>query len=493
MKKIREASNKESIAIVSLILVSFILGFVVFKIDGIIMLSIGAIIAGVFANYLGHSWENIANSISLKVKEAIPAILILLSIGILVGCWMVGGTIPMMIYYGLKVVNPNYLYLTAFLVSIFISISTGTSWGTVGTIGVALIGVAVGLGAPLPIVAGAIISGAYFGDKMSPLSDTTNMSALAAKADLYKHIKQMTVTTVPAFFISCIVYYILGKNLGTASAIDSVIYSDMLSDLSNNFQFSFLLLLPPTIVIIGAITKKPTVPVLLFSSAVAMLLGFLVQNASISDVFMAAKSGYNASVIKSGVNFSQEVLKLLNRGGAASMFEGAIYVVVAFSFGGILSLTNCLNLALKNIMKPLKSVSSVCIAAGFSATTIVSIAQNSYISYFLVSDIFSKKFNDLKLKEENLSRILEDFVTVLEGLMPWTISGIYMSITLGVSALDFAPYAVFNWSCTLLSILYALTYKSIGKWAFAYKSPSEIEEENLEKYEEIIKEQVEGI
>ena len=166
--------------------------------------------------------------------------------------------------------------------------------------------------------------------------------------------------------------------------------------------------------------------------------------------------------------FLQEVLKLLNRGGVASMFEGTIYVIIAFTFGGILSVTNCLEIALRKLMAPIKDVRSVTITSGISASIVVSIAQNSYISYFLVSDIFGKKFKDLNLKPQNLSRILEDFVTVLEGIMPWTISGIYMATTLGVPAVEFAPYSIFNISCTLLSIFYGLTYKNISKWAFSY-------------------------
>lgn len=467
-KKIREATTLEASLVVFTIIVTFIIGFAFLQIDGIIMLGVGAAITGIFAKYLGYNWDDMAKSISNKIAEATPAILILLCIGLLVGTWMAGGVIPMMIYYGLKIINPNFLLTTAFFVSIFISLSTGTSWGTVGTIGVALIGVGIGLGAPLPMVAGAVVSGAYFGDKMSPLSDTTNMSALAAKADLYAHIKQMSVTTLPAMVIAAIAFTILGTKIGGAQALDSQIYTNMLHDLSTNFKFNLFLIIPPLMVLGGAILKKPTVPVLIFSSAIAMLLGFIFQNFSVGDVFSAAKSGFSASRMFPNTEFSPEVLKLLNRGGISSMFEGAIYVVIAFSFGGILSLTKCLEIALQNLMKPLKTVSSVVNAAGFSATIIVSIAQNSYISYFLVSDIFSKKFKELNLKEQNLSRTLEDFVTVLEGIMPWTISGIYMATTLGVPVTEFFPYAIFNWSCTILSIFYALTYKSFGKWAFSY-------------------------
>lgn len=363
-REIRTATNGQAVCVVVLILASLIIGFTVLKVDGIIMLTVAAVIAGLFAFYLGYSWDDITGAVSKKIAEAMPAILILLSIGLLVGTWMAGGVIPAMIYYGLKIVNPNFLLLTAFWVSVFISIATGTSWGTVGTIGVALIGVGVGLGVPLPMVAGAVISGAYFGDKMSPLSDTTNMSALAAKANLYDHIKQMFVTTVPAMTIACIAFTVMGLQF-KSSTIDSEIYTNMLRDLSANFRFSPFLVLPPVLVIGGAILKKPTVPVLILSSAVAMALGLTVQGFGHDIVFAAAKSGFSAAAAFPGKELSGEILTLLNRGGASSMFEGVIYVIIAFTFGGIIQLTNCLEIALKHVMKPLKTITSVVNAAGF--------------------------------------------------------------------------------------------------------------------------------
>lgn len=310
-REIRTATNGQAVCVVVLILASLIIGFTVLKVDGIIMLTVAAVIAGLFALYLGYSWDDITGAVSKKIAEAMPAILILLSIGLLVGTWMAGGVIPAMIYYGLKIVNPNFLLLTAFWVSVFISIATGTSWGTVGTIGVALIGVGVGLGVPLPMVAGAVISGAYFGDKMSPLSDTTNMSALAAKANLYDHIKQMFVTTVPAMIIACVAFTIMGLQF-KSSTIDSEIYTNMLRDLSANFRFSPFLVLPPVLVIGGAVLKKPTVPVLILSSAVAMVLGLTVQGFGHDIVFAAAKSGFSAAAAFPGKELSGEILTLLN-------------------------------------------------------------------------------------------------------------------------------------------------------------------------------------
>lgn len=467
-REIRGATHKEAIIALIIILASFIAGFLIFEIDGIIVLGIGAVLAGIFAWYLGYNYTQISEAIATKVSSAVPAILILLCIGLLVGTWMAAGVIPAMIYYGLQVVNIKFIFLTAFIVCIFISISTGTSWGTVGTIGVALMGIATGLDIPLPMMAGAVISGAYFGDKMSPLSDTTNMSALAAGADLYDHIKQMLVTTVPSMIIAGVMFTVLGFSVNNSGSVDVAIYKEMLFDLSANFNFNILLILPPCIVIGGAILKKPTVPTLIVSSFVAIMLAVVFQRLEITEAFGSALSGFNTETMIGEGQVSASVMKLLNRGGLTSMYNGVIYVLIAFAFGGILDLTKVLEIALRQIMKPIKTVTSVAIASGLSALTVVGIAQNSYISFFLVSDIFKKKFNDLRLKPQNLSRIMEDFVTILEGLLPWTVSGIYMATTLGVATKDYAVFAFFNLLCPLISIFYAITYKTIGKKAFSY-------------------------
>ncbi|WP_319552762.1 Na+/H+ antiporter NhaC [Vibrio sp.] len=466
IQQVKIATPKQALLVLVLILATLLIGFVGLNTDGIIMLTVVSLIAGTFAKYLGYNWNDIAEAISYKVSKSVPALLILLGIGVLTGTWMAGGVIPAMIYYGLIIIDPNFLLVTAFIVGSLISLVTGTSWGTVGTIGVAMIGVATGLGIPLPMIAGAVISGAYFGDKMSPLSDTTNMASLAAKADLYDHIKQMFVTTIPAMIFACIVFGVLGSNF-SGDLVNSPIYNSMINELETNFHFNLVLLIPPAIVLYGAVTKKPTVPTLLASSAVAVIIAYTIQGFDLAVSINSIKSGFSSSVALQNISISPEVAKLLNRGGGASMFEAVIFVIVAFAFGGIIQLTQVIEIALKKMLSSIKNVTQLVLASGLSSSVTIAIVQNSYITYFLVSETYGAKYKELGLKERNLSRVLEDFVTVVEGLMPWTVSGVYMATTLGVSCLDFAPYAVFNWACVALSIIYAFTYKSIGKFAFS--------------------------
>ena len=244
---------------------------------------VSAAVAAVIAICLGYTWDEIMNSIVEKLSKTMPAIFILIIVGFLIGTWMIGGTIPMMVYYGLKIINPSFLIVTAFLVTAIVSICTGTSWGSAGTIGVALMGIASGLGAPLPIVAGAVVSGAYFGDKMSPLSDTTNLAPIAAGSKLYDHIGHMLWTTGPGFIICCIVYTVVGMNLSGLSGTEPEKVSAILDTLHQIFSFNPLIILPVIIVLYGSIRKKPTIPVMLISSAVAMFNGVVFQGFKLAD------------------------------------------------------------------------------------------------------------------------------------------------------------------------------------------------------------------
>lgn len=472
----KETTVKQSVAVLSLIMVTLLIGFLVLQVDGIVMLALASVIAGLYAKYLGYSWNEMTVSIAGKISEAIPAMLILLSIGALTGSWMAAGVIPSMIYYSLILINPHYLLLTAFIGGAIISLATGTSWGTVATIGVAMIGVAIGMEIPLPMIAGAVISGAYFGDKMSPLSDTTNMAALAAKADLHDHIKQMTVTTVPAMIIACVIFTALGYGLD-GDLENSSVYINMLTELDVNFVFSPLMFLPPLVILIGSVTRQPTVPVIVLSSLISVAIAHFVQGFDLPLAISTLKSGFSSSASFEGVTISKEVGNLLNRGGIESMFSATIFIIAAFTFGGLIQQTKIIEVSLRGVLSMISSTRSLVLSSGLSASVIVAITQNSYISYFLVSETYGDKYKELGLKPQNLSRILEDFVTVIEGLLPWTVSGVYMATTLGVPVLDFAPYAIFNLACIGLSIVYALTYKSVGKFAFARVSTADSDDQ----------------
>ena len=272
-KKVREKKKPSFFLAVLPILAMILLlgvGYAVMGLSPEVLMLVSAAVAAVIAVSLGYTWDDIMNSIVGKLSKTMPAIFILIIVGFLIGSWMIGGTIPMMVYYGLKIISPRYIAVTSFLVTAVVSLCTGTSWGSAGTIGVALMGVAAGMGAPLPLVAGAVVSGAYFGDKMSPLSDTTNLAPIAAGSKLYDHIGHMFYTTIPGCIICLIVYTIAGFSLAGGGAVATPEKVDtILTTLEGMFRFNPLVILPPIIVLYGSIRKKPTIPVMLISSVVA--------------------------------------------------------------------------------------------------------------------------------------------------------------------------------------------------------------------------------
>lgn len=247
------------------------LGYVLFELPPEPLIIVSAIVAGLIAIKLGYSYNDILESISQKIAKTMPAILILIVVGFMIGAWMVGGTIPMMIYYGLKIIDPQFLLITAFLVTSVVSVCTGTSWGSAGTIGVAFMGVGAGMDANLAAVAGAVVAGAYFGDKLSPLSDTTNIAALSTGVNLYEHIGHLLYTTLPSFFVAGIVYVVTGLNTHVSSTGVPEKVTDIMNTLATIYDWNLLLILPVLIVLYGSITKKPTIPVMLLSSIVAMV------------------------------------------------------------------------------------------------------------------------------------------------------------------------------------------------------------------------------
>lgn len=473
LNKVNKGTKKGAFIVLGIILVSFLIGFLVLKQEAMLMLIFGSCITGIYAYIQKFSFEEMISAAGAKIGRAAPGIFILLSIGVMTGAWMVAGVIPIMIKLGLEILNPNFLLVTSFAVCAIVSLVTGTSWGCVSTIGVALMGVAAGFDLPLAPVAGAIVSGAYFGDKMSPLSDTTNISALAAKADLYDHIKQMLVTSVPAAIIAMTVFYFLGMSFGEVDIQSSDTYVAMIDGINSAFNGSILLFIPPLIVFGGAMKKMPTVPTLLLSAFVGVFIGAIVNGFTLQEGFNVLINGFNSDALLGEGFVTPEVAKLLDRGGIISMYGPAMYVVVAFTFGSMLEITSTLDNALHYVLGKMKSATSVLIGTGLTAFSLVAATQNSYISYFLTADMYGHRFDKLGLKRQNLSRILEDFVTCTEGLMPWTVSGVFMATTLGVSSLELLPYAVWCWACPMISIILAVGVNSYAKRAFAWKKEGE--------------------
>ncbi|WP_257346670.1 Na+/H+ antiporter NhaC [Pseudalkalibacillus decolorationis] len=460
----RQPTLLEAIFPIVAMLLLLAIGYGVFQLSPEPLLILAAICAAGVALRVGVKWEEMMAGIREKLDAAMPAILILISIGILIGTWMISGTIPMMIYYGLEIINPAFIVVIAFVVSAIISIVTGTSWGSAGTVGVALMGIATGFGASLPATAGAVVAGSYFGDKLSPLSDTTNLAPIAAGSELYEHIKHMLYTTIPAAVIALIVYTLVGFNLSGDSESIPEEMDIMLKTLTEMFDWNILLLLPPVIILYGSIRKKPTLPTIIFSSIVAGILAKFIQGFSVKDIFASTVTGFNVSMVKaSGFNPDEvifEVTRLVNQGGMQSMTGVILIAFSAFIFAGIVTKAGCLEVIIASLLKVVKTTGGVILSTVVSCITMALVTGNSYLSIIVPGEIFKDTYKKKMLHAKNLSRTLEDSGTVVVPLIPWSSAGVYMAGTLGVSTLSYAPWAILCYLGFIFAII--LGYTGIG-------------------------------
>ncbi|OEU96238.1 Na+/H+ antiporter NhaC [Streptomyces oceani] len=417
-----------------------------------LMLVCAAIVFTLFAVWQGSSLDEVLADMGEKIKRALPGILILLSIGILIGTWMIAGTVPLMVDYGLRLIDPSYLYALAFVVTAIVATFTGTSWGAAGTVGVALIGVASTMDVSLAITAGAVVSGAYFGDKLSPLSDTTNISSLAAGANIYEHIRHMLYTAVPSSVVALVVFLIAGLSID-AGSVDLGVIDRTVDEVEGLFTLHPVLLLPPAVVLVGSILRKPPLIVLFVSSMTAVVLAVLVQGSSVADAFDAAVSGFTTGMLPEDV--SDPLTELLNRGGLHSMYESAFFVFCAFFFAAALENSGVPRLLLSKLIEKLRSTGSLVTATLLSGFAVINGTSNALVTFFLVNDLYGEAFRKRKLHPVNLSRSMEDSITITEVLMPWTVSGAFFAGTLGVANFDFLPWAVFCWTGIAFSALLA--------------------------------------
>ncbi|POP44679.1 Na+/H+ antiporter NhaC [Superficieibacter electus] len=440
-------------------------GYFVFNIRAEPMILLGTAAAAFVGIAHGYTWDDILTSICSKISEALPVILIVASIGFLIGAWMISGTIPMMIYYGLKIINPQYFYISAFLLGALISVCTGTSWGSIGTIGIAMIGVAIGLNMPLAIAAGAIVSGCWFGDKLSPVSDSTNMAALAAGVNLYSHIGHLLWTTGPGFILCCIVYGYLGLSIDTAGSTPDTI-TTLMTSIGQVYHFNILLLLPPVIVLYGSLAKKPPIPMLFLSTFVAVLLALIFQRFSASSVGEAVVSGFKLTMADGldASTLSKDLPRLLERGGAISMFSSFVTVFSAFSFAGAMSATGSLRNVIQALTKGIKSTFRLVLTTILTSMTICACTANGTLPLLLCGDAFKEEYKRRGLATKNLSRTTEDAGTVVEPIIPWSASGVYCATMLGVATLDYLPWAILCYSGVIFALLWAATGIGIARY-----------------------------
>ncbi|KAB2336104.1 Na+/H+ antiporter NhaC [Cytobacillus depressus] len=446
------------LAIIPLVVMIIAMAVTVIKLDEgpHIPLIIGTSVAAIVAWYAGFKWQDIEEMMYKGIRLALPAVVIIMLVGLTIGAWIGGGIVATMIYYGLKIITPSLFLVAVCVICCIVSLAIGSSWSTMGTIGVAGMGIGLSMGIPAPMIAGAIISGAYFGDKMSPLSDTTNLAAGLTDTDLFVHIKHMLYTTIPGITIALVAYAILGRKFANG-AMDVHNIEQIIKVLEDSFVITPFLLIIPVLVIVLVAKKVPAIPALVIGILLGFLAQIFVQGGNVADAVVALQSGF---VIETG---NEMVDNLFNRGGLDSMMYTVSMTIVAMTFGGILENTGMLEAIVKQILKLAKT------AKGLVASTVVScFATNAtcseqYISIVIPSRMFAKSYREKGLHSKNLSRALEDGGTLTSVFVPWNTCGVFILATLGVHTFEYAPYAILNFVVPILSIIFAFTGFSIVK------------------------------
>lgn len=387
-------------------------------------------------------------------SAGLGAVFIFFFIGILISSWIMGGTIPTLIYYGFLTVSPNFFFAIVFLICSIVGISIGSSLTTVATVGVAFMGIAGAMDISLTITAGAIVSGAFFGDKMSPLSDTTNLASGTVGVDLFEHIKNMGWTTIPAFLISFVLYAIISPT-GAATSFETV--EQFKGGLLSTGLIHWYTLLPIVVLVIMTFYKAPAVITLAVVSIIGVGLGSLLDPVPASDVFKILFDGY---VSQTG---NKEVDALLTRGGMNSMLFTIALVLLALTMGGLLFTLGIIQSILTKIESLFKSAGSVITGAAITGIGVNTLIGEQYLSILLTGEAFKAQFAKVGLAPKNLSRVMEDAGTVVNPLVPWSVCGIFITSVLGISTLDYLPFTFFCLLGPILTILFGWSGKTLTK------------------------------
>ena len=441
-------------ALIPIIILIFVLAFSLIKLEASphIPLIIGSIVAGSVGIFrLGFSWQELEDGVLDTIKMAMQAILILMIVGTLIGTWILSGTVPSMIYWGLNILSPGIFLVATTIICCIVSLATGSSWTTAGTVGIALIGIGQGLGMPAPIVAGAIISGAYFGDKMSPLSDTTNLAPAMAGTTLFEHVKHMIYTTGPSLLIALILYAIIGMKYA-GKDLDLSQIELIKNSLMGSFKtLSPVLLIPPVVVILMVVKKVPAIPGLICGSLLGAVFALIFQGADLASIIDAAHNGF---VSETGVAAVDE---LLTRGGLNSMMWTVSLILCALTLGGILERTGMLEAIANGLLSIAKGRFGLVLATILSCIFTNLVTGEQYLSIVLPGRMYKDAYRKQGLHPKNLSRALEDSGTLTSPLIPWNTCGAYMFATLGVSPVAYLPFCFLNLINPLVSLLYGAT------------------------------------
>ncbi len=425
------------------------------------ILLMGAAAAAIVGFFNKVSYKQMLEEVSENIKSTTGAILILLFVGSLAGSWLVSGIIPSLVYYGLQILNPTVFLPACLIVCCIVSLATGSSWTTTATVGIALVGIGNALGVNPGMTAGAVISGAYFGDKMSPLSDTTNLAPAMAGGELFSHIRYMTYTTIPTISLALIIYVIMGFNLNIEGVTDT---SEMLSAIKDTFNISPILFVVPLLVIILIIKKTPPLIALLAGTLLGAVFALIFQPEIVKNITGAKEltflSGYkgvmNAMTVGGSIESPNSTLNDLFSSGGMSGMLGTIWLVLcAMVFGGVMDAIGALSKISRTVLNLFHNIFGLFASTVISCIGINALACDQYLAIVIPGRMYRKAFEDKGLAPENLSRTLEDSGTVTSALVPWNTGGAYQSGVLGVDTMSYAGYAFFNWMSPFTTLIFA--------------------------------------
>lgn len=450
-KKIKTPTFAAALAIMVVVVGILMLSLLVWNVDIRIALLYAIIVVSCYAIYLGFKWDDIQKMMMDGVYSMLIATFILLLIGGVIATWIASGTIPYIIYIGLKIINPKIFLLCACLACSFMSIACGSSWSSAGTVGIAFMGIGAGLGIDPALTAGAVVSGSYFGDKLSPFSDTTNLASAMSGTTLFAHMGSMLWTTVPAYIIAAVMYIVVGFTTVAKGTVDESTVDMYLDNLSANFNLSPICLLPIAVLLFVVIKKAPAIPGLIVSMLLGAIMAMVMQGTSFIDI---SNIMYNGFVIDTG---NADIDRLLNRGGISSMLWTVALYFFACVLGNILDVTGVLAAVLAKVASITKKASTLITATLVSSFLMQALTGSLESSMLINSKLFASAYDDLQIDRKVLSRSLEDTGTMCCALIPWNSNGMYMASTLGVATLAYLPYCFLGWITPIVALVLAWT------------------------------------
>lgn len=427
-----------------------LLGALVIKSPTVVNLIIAGLVASFLAMMWGVKWDTIQEDILDFARRMFPAILILIFVGMLVGSWIQAGTVPIMIYYGLKILTPKFFLVIACIICSLMSVMTGTSWSTVATVGVALMGVAQGLGVPQSWTAGAVLVGALFGDKMSPMSDTTVLAPAVSGVEVIDHIKYMLFTTVPSYIISLVVFFIVGLKFGDGS-VETEQYNLIISTLESTFNFNPILIVPPIVVLVMIFKKVPILPSFAVGIALGVVFAMIFQGSSLVDVLTALNKGYTQTTEVAMVD------SMIKRGGISSMLSSVAIVIAAATFGAPLKSAGVIDFVVEKIVKVATNQRNVLLCSYGFHMLLILIIGGYYTTFSIAGPVLQPLYDKYGLDKANLSRCLEDTGTTFSPLVPWCSNGVYFTTTLGVAYSAYAFTTPMCYLCLVFALIYIIT------------------------------------